>query len=247
MNVWFKFLKRAFTHYSYEDKRLQEKIFTISGLKPFNLSLYYLATCHSSVAKISPGGIKESNERLEYLGDAILGAIVADFLFLNYPYKEEGFLTEIRSRIVNRESLNLLSKKVGIASITRFSAGGKNTHKSIFGDALEAFVGAVYLDHGYEGCRSFVIDKLIEPHIDIDKLINENLNYKSLIIEWAQKENRALAFEVSEKKSKGIYKQFEATVILEGKEIGIGHGLSKKKAEQNAAHKTCEELNILSS
>jgi len=135
-----------------EDKKIIAAIQTIAGFTPSNLAIYRLATIHSSKAK-DIAGFRESNERLEYLGDAILGAAVADYLFKKYPFKDEGFLTEIRSRIVNRESLNNLARKIGIATIVQYDHRNTQLQKVILGNTLEALVGAVYLDKGYLRCQ----------------------------------------------------------------------------------------------
>jgi len=202
---------------------------------------------HSSAAEESRKGFIESNERLEYLGDAVLGMAVAEYLFNKYPFKDEGFLTEVRSRIVNREHLNHLARKIGLADVIKYNgrlnANGQS-FKSIYGDALEALVGAVYLDKGFAGTKSFIFKMLIIPHIDLDELINNNSNFKSKIIEWSQKENKDLRFEVEEQDNEKHFKKFEAKVFVGKKEISVGHGLSKKKAEQNAAEKSCQILNI---
>jgi len=213
------------------------------GGNPLNIDLYVLATSHSSVAKTNLGGIKDSNERLEFLGDAILGSVVAEHLFKKFPFKDEGFLTETRSKIVNRESLNLLAKKIGINSIISYE-NNRNTrsHKSIYGNTLEALVGAVYLDRGHSFCSNFIIRKLLVPHFDLDELIETDSNFKSKVIEWAQKEGKPLSFDIKNIISKGNYKEFTAHVIIEEEVVGEGHGSSKKRAEQAAASKACQKL-----
>jgi ribonuclease III len=230
---------------STSDKKLVTAIHTIAGFTPKNLELYKLATVHSSIAKENGQGFKESNERLEYLGDAILGAAVADFLFKKFPYKNEGFLTEIRSRIVNRESLNLLARKIGIANIVQFDQKNAQLQQVILGNTLEALVGAVYLDKGYLRCKKFVISKLIAPNYDLNELVNSNSNYKSKLIEWSQREGKEVRFEIISIKKGKVHKEFTAQVFVENEAIGTGYGNSKKKAEQDAAYKTCEKLNIL--
>lgn len=226
------------------DQKLIRAIQNIAGFSPSNLALYKLATVHSSIAKENDNGFKESNERLEYLGDAILGAAVADFLFKKFPFKPEGFLTEIRSRIVNRESLNLLARKIGIGNIVQFD--NKNTHlqQVILGNTLEAIVGAIYLDKGYLRTRKFVIDKLITPNYDLDELVNSNSNFKSKIIEWAQREGKEVKFEILSVKKTKNHKEFTAQVMVDSQAMGTGYGNSKKKAEQDAAFKTCELLQL---
>lgn len=241
-----KRLVNTFKRKSEKDKRLIIAIKTIVGSKPFNLDLYRLAIKHSSVAKPNEQGLKESNERLEYLGDAVLGAVVADYLFKTFPFKEEGFLTDIRSRIVNRESLNTIGKKVGLNQVVEYDQRkkGKLSHKSLYGDTLEALVGAVYLDKGYKFCKNFVLEKLIIPHLNIDEVIKSNPNYKSKIIEWSQKENHEVRFEIISVKTDKHHREFTAQVFVDDKPLGKGFGHSKKKAEQDAAQKSCELLDL---
>jgi len=226
---------------------LVSAIQNIAGFTPSNLELYRLATMHSSIAKENGSGYKESNERLEYLGDAILGAAVADFLFKKFPFKPEGFLTEIRSRIVNREALNLLARKIGVANIVQFDQKNAHLQQVILGNTLEAIVGAIYLDKGYIRTKKFVIDKLINPNYNVDDLVNSDSNFKSKIIEWAQREGKDVKFEILNVKKGRNHKEFTAQVLVDSEAKGTGYGNSKKKAEQDAAFKTCEMLNLLSS
>lgn len=219
----------------------------IAGFTPSNLELYRLATMHSSIAKENGRGYKESNERLEYLGDAILGAAVADFLFKKFPFKPEGFLTEIRSRIVNREALNLLARKIGVANIVQFDQKNAHLQQVILGNTLEAIVGAIYLDKGYIRTKKFVIDKLINPNYDVDDLVNSDTNFKSKVIEWAQREGKDVKFEIVNVKKARNHKEFTAQVLVDNEAKGTGYGNSKKKAEQDAAFKTCEMLNLINS
>ncbi|MCZ6694672.1 MAG: ribonuclease III [Bacteroidetes bacterium] len=242
----FKPLRSIFKSYSSKEKKLIIALESIVGDKPYNLDLYKLATQHSSIAKASGFGIKLSNERLEYLGDAILGAVVAELLFQKFPFKDEGILTEIRSRIVNRESLNNLGKKIGINNIVEFDAHKKTSlsHKSLYGDTLEALIGAIYLDKGFIACKKFIIKKLFAHHLDLDEIIKDDPNFKSRIIEWAQKQNKELKFETVEIKTEKNYKEFTSQVFINGQSLCNGFGLSKKKAEQDASQKTCVQLNI---
>ncbi len=227
------------------DKKLIAAIQTIAGFTPKNLELYRLASRHSSLIKENGDGFKENNERLEYLGDAILGAAVADFLFKKFPYKSEGFLTEMRSRIVNRESLNLLARKIGIGNIVQYDQKNSQLQQVILGNTLEAIVGAIYLDRGYRSTKIFVTKKLIAPNYDLDELVNTQTNFKSRVIEWSQREGKDVRFEIVDIKKSKIHKEFTAQVIVNDEVIGKGYGNSKKKAEQDAAYKTCEKLSIL--
>lgn len=221
------------------DKKLRQSFRVITGRNPINLALYEQAMRHSSVAATNQRGIKESYERLEYLGDAILGMIVAEYLYSQYPFKEEGFLTEIRSKVVNRESLNNLAKKIGLQELVQFNQRSRS-YKSIYGDCMEALIGAVYLDHGFKYCKSFVINKLIKPHYDFNELISTITNFKSKLLEWSQKENIELRFDTIDETDR----KFTAQVFLNDEPKSKGFGFSKKKAEQDAARRTYEDLNL---
>jgi len=241
------FLKKASSIYlrfsSKKDRELARQFKRITGKLPINLALYDQAVRHSSVAKKNAGGIKDSYERLEYLGDAILGMVVAELLFQKFPFKEEGFLTEVRSRIVSREALNQLARKIGLTTLVQYHQQRGPRHKSVYGDAMEALVGAFYLDQGFTPTKHFIIKKLIIPHYDFNELITTTHNHKSKIIEWAQKENREIDFELVEEKGDRSG-QFVIEVILDGQPMKKGYGPNKKKAEQDAARKSLVELKI---
>jgi ribonuclease III len=242
-----KFFNRLFAQYSSKDKQLIRSIKTITGSTPYNIRLYELAMKHSSIAEFNEKGIKESNERLEYLGDAVLGTVVAEYLFKRFPYKDEGFLTEIRSRIVNRESLNRLAVKIGLSELVEFDARKRNnqSHKSLYGDAMEAFIGAMYLDKGFEFCKIFIVRKLIMHHFDIDEVVETTTNFKSSVIEWGQKNNKEVQFLVVDEIGAKHKRQFKTILTIGDEEIAEGFGYSKKKAEQDAARKACEKLGII--
>jgi ribonuclease-3 len=231
---------------SKSNRRLIKSIKTISGINPGNIELYKLVTQHRSIAKQNEIGFRESNERLEYLGDAILGSVVAEYLFKKYPLKDEGFLTEIRSRIVNRDALNLVAKKMGITDIVEYTNNRKSrqAYKSIYGDTLEALIGAIYLDKGYHATRKFIVTKLLRQQYDLEQIIQTNPNYKSKIIEWAHRNNKDVKFELTEVKGSSHNREFMAELQVEGKPVAQGNGFSKKKAEQDAAQKSCVKLHI---
>ena len=226
------------------DKELYDAIRNIFGFYPSNIFLYKLAFRHKSVAEESYNGVKISNERLEYLGDAILGAIVADYLFKIFPYKDEGFLTEMRSKIVSRVSLNKLSQKLGIDKLIQSNQDSKSTYRSMKGDAFEAFVGAMYLDKGYEYSRKIIVNHIINYHFDIDSLENIDTNFKSKLIEWAQKEKKSVEFNVVDEVGSGYNKQYVVEIQIEKKPMGKGQDFSIKSAEQNASEKTWKMLDI---
>ncbi len=232
----FVFLKR---------NKLEKNIKNIVGFYPNDVFLFEKALIHKSAVYDHSSSYTESNERLEFLGDAILGAVVADYLFKKYPLKDEGFLTKMRSKIVSRHSLNDLSKKIGLDKIVIARLDKKSKTDSIYGNAFEALIGAVYLDRGNKSCEHFILKRIISPHISLDKLENEETNFKSRIIEWAQKEKRDLTFDIVSEYGEGRNKFFEACVKLDGQEITRGEGTSKKKAEQIAAHKFCKTFKLL--
>lgn len=229
---------------SKDDKKLITAIKTIAGFAPGNLSLYKLATLHSSKSK-EQDGFRESNERLEYLGDAILGAAIADYLFKKYPFKDEGFLTEIRSRIVNRESLNNIARRLGIGAIVKFDQRNVQLQNVILGNTLEALVGAIYLDKGYLRTKKFVIDKLVQPYLNLDTIVSSTSNHKSKLLEWSQREGKEIRFETIHIKNSGRnFKEFSIQVFVGEEAYGLGIGPNKKKAEQAAAEKTCGMLGV---
>ena len=231
-----------FSFGSAEDKQLNRALYAITNCKPGNLALYNLALRHSSEADD-----KGSNERLEYLGDAALSLIVAEYLFRKYPLQEEGFLTEVRSRIVNRASLGTLAKQIGLNTLlcydkktVRQGGGGKY----IYGNALEALIGAVYLDKGYECCRRFVVNQLLHLHMDLEELVQTDTNYKSQLINWANTNRKSVQFEItSEQRTGGRSKEFTAQVTFDEEVLGEGKGSNKKQAEQQAAEVALATLN----
>ncbi len=229
-----------------EISTFKKSIKNITGITPSNIILYHLATQHRSIARQNDKGFKESNERLEYLGDAVLGVVVAEYLFKKFPLKDEGFLTEIRSRIVNRDMLNNVARKMGIPDIVEFTVNKKNklSYKSIYGDTLEALIGALYLDKGHAKTKRFIRQKLIKQHYDLMEIIKTNPNHKSKIIEWAHRQNKDIRFEITEIRGNSHNREFMAELVVEGDTIAKGMGFSKKKAEQDAAQKSCEKLEI---
>lgn len=212
------------------------------GFRPGNAALYRLAFSHRSLAG-EPGKPFTSNERLEYLGDAILGAVIADHLFRTYPFKEEGFLTEMRSRIVSRDQLNRLAIKLGIAELMLENLDRSQRTKSVYGNAFEALIGAIYLDKGYECARRFIVERILRHHIDLDAIEQTETNFKSRLIEWGQKEKKNISFEVVEGDVTGG-KLIKVRAFIDGEPGGTGVDFSKKKAEQLAAEDACRILNI---
>jgi len=234
-----------FNKYLHKERAFIKAITNVTNISPDNVYLYTLALTHTSFAKQNVSGKQETNERLEFLGDSILGAVVAEFLFKKFPYKDEGFLTEIRSRIVNRESLNTIALRIGLDTLVKIDQNNYNArYKSINGNALEALVGAIYLDKGYKTTKKFILDKLIKPHFDLPTLVSTTVNFKSKLIEWAQSQNKSIRFDIVQQKQSGSTTEFTSEVTLDDKPVTSGTGFSKKKAEQAAAQKALTLLKI---
>ncbi|MBD2715780.1 ribonuclease III [Microvirga sp. STR05] len=231
-----------------QDKAFRQAIATVTGRTPQNVRLYHLAFTHSSVVKqqTTEAGRNQSNERLEFLGDAVLGTVVAEYLFRKFPYEQEGFLTEMRSRIVNRESLNALALKLGLDKLVQLDPGqGRAARsRSVNGNALEALVGAVYLDQGYKAARKFVLSRLVKPFVDVKSLTETTANFKSKLIEWAQRHGKAIRYELNGEARPGGVMEFTASVVLDDEVVATGMGLSKKQAEQLAAERALATLGV---
>jgi len=228
--------------YLSQEKELYDAIKNIFGFYPGNIFLYKLAFRHKSAAQELYNGIKISNERLEYLGDAVLSLVVADYLFKLFPFKDEGFLTEMRSKIVSRSQLNDLARKLGLNKLIMANQNSPGQFKSIYGDAFEAFVGAIYVDKGYEFTKKIIINHIIKFHLDIDKLESLDLNYKSKLLEWTQKYKKSIDFKVVDEVGSGHRKQYLVEVYVDDESVGKGRDFSIKAAEQNAAEMACNNL-----
>lgn len=227
------------------EKRLAASIKMMTGSKPFNISLYKLALTPAGLGEENSKGFKMSNERLEFLGDAVLGTVIAEHLFQKYPFRDEGFLTESRSKLVNRESLNEAGIKIGLRNVLDQVIGERNFHghKSLYGDILEAFIGAVYLDKGYTFTKKFILKRIL-LHFDLDEMIAATTNYKSKIIEWSQRENKQVEYKVLQVSGNQRFKEFVVALEVDGVELAQGKGPTKKKAEQEASSNACIHLNI---
>jgi ribonuclease III len=224
------------------DKKLYHAINNIFGFYPRNIFLYRLAFLHKSAGEESLKGTKINNERLEFLGDAILDAITADYLFKTFPTKDEGFLTEMRSKIVSRVQLNKLSHKLGLEKLIRLDPGSNNLYRSFQGDALEALIGAMYLDKGYDFTKYILLERIIKHYFDINELVNLESNFKSRVIEWAQKEKKQLLFSIVEEIGSGYKKQYIIEILVDNIPLSRGQDFSIKSAEQNAAMKAWAKI-----
>jgi ribonuclease III len=224
---------------SAEDKAIILFVKNIFGFRPGNIFLYRQAMRHKSAASTVKAGVKDSNERLEFLGDAVLSTIIADYLFKKFPFKEEGFLTETRSKIVSRASLNRLAQRLGIGNYLATSQELlRNPSSTILGDAMEALIGAIYLDKGFEFTKNTIIRYLLDIYMNINEVIDKEVNFKSRIIEWGQHHRQDVEFRVAEEiQSKHHQKQYRIEVLVDLKVVGTAIDFSIKGAEQLAAEK----------
>ena len=238
---------KVYKLYFSPNRKYIRSLSNLLGFVPGNVKLYKMAFRHRSIAVVLKNGTKNSNERLEFLGDAVLGSVVAEELFKRYPYKDEGFLTEMRSKIVNRANLNQLARKLGLGDLIEYDnriVNYPNKQGSLLGDAFEALVGAIYLDKGYNFTQNFLLNHIIKPHIDIHTLENTETNFKSKLIEWCQRHGKDVTFELIANSEGDSAKLFTIKVSVDGENMGSGRDYNKKNAEKLAAEKACEALSI---
>lgn len=184
------------------------------------------------------------NERLEFLGDSILDAVVAEYLYLKFPEEKEGSLTKLKAKLVNREYLNKIGDKFNIGEQLRYQSFGDNTPKSIIGNALEAIIGAIYLDKGFRFTRKFIIDQIIQKQVSLEELMREESDFKSKIIIWGQREKKNLLFRVEKEEKEGADKIYYISLVVDGESICVEKARNKKEAEQLAAKSACVILSI---
>ncbi len=240
-----KFTKSIRVYFS-PDKKLHESLHNILGFYPSNISLYKLAFRHSSAAQLIKKGVKDSNERLEFLGDSVIGIVVADYLFKKFPFKDEGFLTKMRSKMVSRQQHNQLAVKLGLNNFIEVNNDrqGNNKSSSINGDAYEALIGAIYLDKGYTFAQQFILTRIVNVHIDMDEVETKEVDFKSKLIEWAQKEKKEFRFETIVDGATSDDKQYSIQIVVDSEAIGTAQHFSKKRAEQLVAELACTVLEI---
>jgi len=217
--------------------------YKIFGFYPFNITLYEQALLHKSSSIKLKDGKWINNERLEFLGDAILDAIVADIVFKEFEYKKEGFLTNMRSKIVQRDTLNKLALELGIDKLVKTSAKNTAPNTHMYGNALEALIGAIYLDQGYRAAKKFVFEKLIKQHLNIETVAEQEANYKSRLIEWSQKQKISVSFDLIDSfVDEHNTPIFKTAVMILGEQAGLGTGYSKKESQQKAAKEAYNKL-----
>lgn len=224
------------------NKAFHDQLRAVTGLFPGNEELYKIAFIHKSASLRLPDGMVINNERLEFLGDAILDAVVAEYLYHKYPNEKEGFLTQTRSKIVNGAYLAQLAQTLELEKLIVSHANNFTKNKHILADAFEALIGAIYLDHGYKAVKKFVFKQLLKKHIDMNLILKTESNYKSRLIEWAQKEKKDVQFVTEQNPDESMIPEFISTVKINDKPTAKGKGLSKKEAEQNAAKSALRQL-----
>lgn len=232
----FDFIKREYRRRFGEDREFYDVIRGLIGITPDNIELYKLALIHRSASVTLPDGTPANNERLEFLGDAVLEAVVSDFLFIEYPEETEGFLTQMRSRIVSRASLDDISSRMEIDKHIVANFNCTYSHKHLSGNALEALIGAIYLDKGYDFANRVVINDILRVYVDVGDITRTETDFKSRLIEWCQKSKRSIRFNTAIEEGATLQNPtFLSKIIIDGIELGHGSGTSKKEAEQKAA------------
>ena len=235
------FIRRFYNLYISKDKEIARRLRSVIGFTPANLGIFRTAFYHKSMSNATPN--KPTNERLEFLGDAILSTIVAEYLFRKYPNKNEGFLTKMRSKIVKRQTLNEIAENMGLDVILADYSMTKLT-SAMLGNALEALIGAIYIELGFSKTKDYVIKKILKNYLDFNDLEQRDDNFKSIVLEWCHKQGKEIQFVLLSKTKIQKREIFKVAVVVDGKEISTSEGTHKKEAEQDAALKAITILNI---
>ncbi|MEJ6613507.1 MAG: ribonuclease III [Saprospiraceae bacterium] len=234
-------IRQIYNYYFSADKNLARKLKPIIGFVPARLHIFRLAFYHKSMNNNE--GHNGNNERLEYLGDAILSTVVAEYLFKKYPQKDEGFLTKMRSKIVKRKTLNLIADRMGLDVVLSEYTQGRMSH-SMLGNALEALVGAIYIEFGYNKTKHYVIRNILMKYLDIHALEQADDNYKSMLLEWCQKHGKQVGYRVIAKTKLDKRDRFKVAVIVDGEKVSTAEDFNKKSAEQTASRKAVKIFEI---
>ena len=238
----FDFIIRPIKRNFGRDKTYYRMIDDMFGFLPHNIELYKLALIHKS-ASVVVEGQSINNERLEFLGDAVIESVTSDYVFIEYPDYDEGMLTQLRSKIVSRQSLNAIAKRIGLDKCVICGTTVNATQKHIFGDAFEAMMGAIYLDQGYDFVNRLLINDIYARSLSLESLAESETDFKSRLIEWGQKHHHTVLFRTSGKNGAGGgAHNFRSVVMIDGLEVGHGAGESKKEAEQHAAESVSHEM-----
>ena len=229
------FIRKIVKSRSPEDQELISELKKLLNFSPSNINKYKKAFTHRSVQMVDKKGIPINYERLEFLGDSILGSVIAAYLYKKVPTGSEGYLTQMRSKIVSREHLNELGKDLNLIRFVKSNIDQSNVGDNIHGNIFEALIGAIYLDQGYKFCQKFIHENVIVPYVDIEKLEGKITSYKGLIIEWCQKQKKKYKFETYEDSGNEPVKHFSVKISIDGEQIAKGRATSKKKAEEQAS------------
>ena len=232
MNLIRKILNQSSTQ---DDREFYNAIQRLLKFSPRQLEFYQKAFTHRSLKKVDKNGEPYNYERLEFVGDAMLGSVIASYLFIKVPNQSEGYLTQMRSKIVSREHLNELGKDLNLISFVKSNIPKNNIGDNIHGNIFEALIGAIYLDRGYDYCNKFIYDKVIVPYVDIPKLEGKITSYKGLIIEWCQKNKKKYFIDTYEDTGNEPVKHFSVKIKIDDIQIAKGRSTSKKKAEEQAS------------
>ena len=229
------FIRKIISSHSKEDVQLYNELKILLNFSPRKINKYKKAFTHRSLQMLDKKGILINYERLEFLGDSILGSIIAAYLYKKVPEGSEGYLTQMRSKIVSREHLNELGKDLNLIRFVKSNVDQANVGDNIHGNIFEALIGAIYLDKGYNACQKFIYNNVIVPYVDIEKLEGKITSYKGLIIEWCQKQKKKYIFDSYEDSGNETIKHFSVKISIDGKQIAKGRATSKKKAEEQAS------------
>ncbi|MFT7442936.1 MAG: ribonuclease-3 [Maribacter sp.] len=229
------FIRKIVTSRSQEDQELYSELKKVVKFSPRNINRYKKAFTHRSIQIIDSKGNPINYERLEFLGDSILGSVIAAYLYKKVPTGSEGYLTQMRSKIVSREHLNELGKDLNLIRFVKSNIDQANVGDNIHGNIFEALIGAIYLDKGYNSCQKFIYQNVIVPYVDIAKLEGKITSYKGLIIEWCQKQKKKYKFDTYEDSGNETIKHFSVKISIDGEQVAKGRSTSKKKAEEQAS------------
>ena len=232
MNLIRKILNQSSTQ---DDREFYVAMQRLLKFRPKQIEFYQKAFTHRSLKKVDKNGEPYNYERLEFVGDAMLGSVIASYLFIKVPNQSEGYLTQMRSKIVSREHLNELGKDLNLISFVKSNIPKNNIGDNIHGNIFEALIGAIYLDRGYDYCNKFIYDKVIVPYVDIPKLEGKITSYKGLIIEWCQKNKKKYFIDTYEDTGNEPVKHFSVKIKIDDIQIAKGRATSKKKAEEQAS------------
>lgn len=229
------FIRKIVQPHSKEDAEFHNELRKLLNFSPRKINQYKKAFTHRSVQMLDRKGNPINYERLEFLGDSILGSVIAAYLYKKVPTGTEGYLTQMRSKIVSREHLNELGKDLNLIKFVKSNIDQSNVGDNIHGNIFEALIGAIYLDKGYNFCQKFIYHNVIVPYVDIEKLEGKITSYKGLIIEWCQKQKKIYSFDTYEDSGNDPVKHFSVKVSIDGEQVAKGRATSKKKAEEQAS------------